>query len=192
MKMNKVKKLIAKGFNYMGFEIKRKQIEETKGVALYSYGKYLQANESGLNKNKRALVSYLVSPLSNPPQKIRFSNDGIALNIARALNELGYIVDIVNWDDLNFIPEKKYDLFIGHGGKNFENIYKHSLGNILWLENIYFNIYYAEKLKQFVDSARLSLRNRFLHRIYVKLRHKISRFIKLWLRLSYDLLSFFR
>ena len=96
-----------------------------KSSKINTYRKYLQTDNSEPNKNKRALVSYLVRPLLQPPQKIRFSNDGIALNIARALNELGYIIDIVNWNDLNFIPEKKYDLFIGHGGKNFESIYKH-------------------------------------------------------------------
>ena len=97
--MNKIKKLIVKGFDSLGFEIRRK-------------------------KTKRALVSYLVNPLLISPQRIKFSNDGIALAIPRALNELGYSVDVVNWDDLNFIPGKKYALFIGHGGKNFESIYK--------------------------------------------------------------------
>ncbi len=90
---------------------------------LYNYKGYLKNREG--NKFKRALVSYRVRPLLQPPPQIRFSNDGIALAIPRALNELGYSVDVVNWDDLNFVPEKKYDLFIGHGGKNFKSIYKH-------------------------------------------------------------------
>ena len=85
--------------------------------------KQSQSDES--ISRKRALVSYLVNPLLNPPKKIRFSNDGIAINLIKSLNELGYIVDVVNWDDQKFIPKKKYDIFIGHGGKNFENIYSH-------------------------------------------------------------------
>ncbi|MDD1687196.1 glycosyltransferase [Methanoregula sp.] len=74
---------------------------------------------------KKALVSYIVKPLL-PCQGRRdtstFSNNGIAQYIPRALNELGYSVDIVNYDNRKFIPTKKYDLFIGHTGINFENI----------------------------------------------------------------------
>ena len=44
--------------------------------------------------------------------------------VPRALNELGYSVDIVNYTNKRFIPDRKYDLFIGHGGINFENIAK--------------------------------------------------------------------
>ena len=74
---------------------------------------------------KKALLSYLVEPLL-PPQGKRdtstFSNAGIAQYIPRALNELGYSVDIVGYNNERFTPHKKYDLFIGHGGINFESI----------------------------------------------------------------------
>lgn len=75
--------------------------------------------------SKRALVSYLVGPLLPPPaerDRVMFSNKGIAQEIPRSLNELGYEVDIVQWDDLNWRPSSRYDLFVGHGGVNFENV----------------------------------------------------------------------
>jgi glycosyltransferase involved in cell wall biosynthesis len=74
---------------------------------------------------KSALISYLVTPVLPKPEKrdtSTFSNAGIAQYIPRALNELGYSVDIVNYDNKRFVPEKKYDLFIGHAGINFESI----------------------------------------------------------------------
>jgi glycosyltransferase involved in cell wall biosynthesis len=75
--------------------------------------------------SRRALVSYVVYPLLPLPEKrdrITFSNLGIAQYIPRALNELGYEVDIVSWDDMEWLPKQHYDLYIGHGGINFEHI----------------------------------------------------------------------
>ena len=45
-----------------------------------------------------------------------FNYYGLTYEIVRALNENGYIVDIA---DLNreLVPTKKYDLFVGHGGR---------------------------------------------------------------------------
>lgn len=77
-------------------------------------------------RKKYALLSYITRPfiLSNNSISCnsQFSNFGIARSIVRVLNELGYIVDIVEWDDIKFQPTKKYDLFIGHGGCNFKHI----------------------------------------------------------------------
>ena len=75
--------------------------------------------------NKSALFSYLVHPMLLPPKfrnHIQFSNSGIAQEIPRALNELGYSVDIIDFTNKNWIPKKKYDIFIGHGGVNFRKI----------------------------------------------------------------------
>lgn len=74
-------------------------------------------------KKKRALVSYITMPFRlrpGHPDHIRFSNNGIARNMVGALNELGYVVDLVEWSDTKFTPKRKYDLFLGHGAKNFE------------------------------------------------------------------------
>ena len=75
--------------------------------------------------SKKALLSYLPHPLFPTPNqrdKVIFSNLGLAQYIPRALNELGYVVDIVSWDDKEWLPKKEYDLFIGHGGINYERI----------------------------------------------------------------------
>ena len=75
--------------------------------------------------NRRALLSYLVLPLLPPPMlrdRVKFSNRGIAQEIPRVLNKLGYSVDIVNYDNRSWHPDRPYDLFIGHGGINFEQI----------------------------------------------------------------------
>lgn len=74
---------------------------------------------------KRALLSYIVHPFSIPrddPRFLRHINIWHAQEVVRILNQLGYIVDVVDYTDAGFIPRKKYDLFIGHGGINFEKI----------------------------------------------------------------------
>jgi hypothetical protein len=87
---------------------------------------FLNYNEFCSNdSSKRALVSYLVAPLLPPEHerdRIVFSNLGIAQQIPRALNELGYIVDIIQYDLINWNVSRKYDLFLGHAGINFEQI----------------------------------------------------------------------
>lgn len=74
---------------------------------------------------KKALLSYITQPFRLPPNhpgNIRFSNNGIARGIVRALNELGYAVDVAEWQDRKFRPVNAYDVFIGHGGCNFESV----------------------------------------------------------------------
>jgi hypothetical protein len=77
------------------------------------------------SSSRRALVSYLVSPLL-PPRHRRdrtvFSNLGIAQQIPQILNELGYVVDVIQYDSKGWKLSNRYDLFIGHGGVNFEEI----------------------------------------------------------------------
>jgi glycosyltransferase involved in cell wall biosynthesis len=73
----------------------------------------------------RALVSYIPLPLM-PPRQLRnrrmFSNRGIAQELVRVLNDLGYVVDMINWRDDRFVPKREYDVFIGHGGSNFARL----------------------------------------------------------------------
>lgn len=71
---------------------------------------------------RRALFSYLTHPFSIPPddpRSLRHINVWHARQIVRALNAMGYLVDVIDYRDLGFIPCKDYDLFIGHGGINF-------------------------------------------------------------------------
>jgi hypothetical protein len=96
---------------------------------IQNYQEYLPVQDlDGDNRSvKKALLSYLVVHLLPTPENrdtSTFSNAGIAQYLPRALNELGYSVDIINFNNRNFVPDKKYDLFIGHGGFNFEILSK--------------------------------------------------------------------
>ena len=74
---------------------------------------------------KRAVLSYIVHSFSIPrddPRFLHHINIWRAKEIVRILNQLSYIVDVVDCKDTGFVPRKKYDLFIGHGGINFEKI----------------------------------------------------------------------
>lgn len=76
---------------------------------------------------KRALVSYITGPFTIDEKELMqypFSNYGIAHTIIKVLNQLGYVVDVIQWTDVSFRVQKKYDLFFGHGGYNFETIAK--------------------------------------------------------------------
>jgi len=89
-------------------------------LVISNYDEYLAGKGS-----RRALVSYLPFPLLPPKarrERVMFSNKGIAQEIPRALNELGYVVDIIDYRNSTWRPKKGYDLFIGHGGYNFERL----------------------------------------------------------------------
>jgi len=116
--------------------------------------------------SRRALLSYLVLPLL-PPRRFRdrvmFSNRGIAQEIPRVLNELGYSVDIVNYDNCSWLPDQKYDLFIGHGGINFERISRQlpeSTIRVYFATGIYWKCWNRNNYKRSVD---------FVHRKRVEL-----------------------
>ncbi|MCX5999859.1 MAG: hypothetical protein NTU41_09815, partial [Chloroflexi bacterium] len=82
-------------------------------------------SQAGAPPTKQALLSYITAPFrmsDEDPSTSQFSNNGIAKDIVRTLNQIGYIVDIVEWTDTIFAPKKPYDLFVGHGGWNFEHI----------------------------------------------------------------------
>lgn len=95
------------------------KVKKNGSTRIFDYKKYLPIQKS---EPKRALVSYLVDPiideLSGVPT-VLFSNNGAGRSIPKVLNELGYIVDIINWDDTQPI-DGEYDLIICHGGKNFD------------------------------------------------------------------------
>ena len=99
----------------------RRLIRQRKKRRISGYERYLR----GHSKRKKALLSYLVEPVLQHERGIetnRFSNNGIAITIPRALNELGYSVDIVDWEDSEPLPDEHYDLVIQHAGKNFHSV----------------------------------------------------------------------
>jgi glycosyltransferase involved in cell wall biosynthesis len=104
---------------------------------------------------RRALVSYLTGPLLDSPANHvdqAFSNPGIALTMVQVLTDLGYTVDVVNFDDRQFRPRSKYDLFIGHGGINYQNIAKRVSKNCI---KIYFSTGTYWKTHNFAEDERL-------------------------------------
>jgi hypothetical protein len=83
----------------------------------------LNLYNNGTESEKRALVSYLVHPFSvsrDDPRFLRHINIWRSYEIVRVLNRLGYTIDVVDYRDTEFVPSREYDLFIGHGGINFE------------------------------------------------------------------------
>ena len=92
----------------------------TNGIVIRNYREYCSGRPRG-----RALFSYLTQPLLPPTRfrdRVLFSPFGIAQEIPRALNELGYSVDIVSFDNTRWLPRSNYDVFIGHGAVNFERL----------------------------------------------------------------------
>ena len=92
--------------------------------------RYLDVNlaspQAGSEPGKRyALFSYIVHPFSIPrddPRFLRHINIWHAQEIVRTLNRMGYNVDVIDYRDTTFRANRRYDLFIGHGGINFEKI----------------------------------------------------------------------
>ena len=100
--------------------ISQKLVGWAKTRVIRDYDEFCQ-----VKPDRRALLSYLVLPLLPPRSfrdRVKFSNRGIAQEIPRVLNELGYSLDIVNYDNRSWFPDRQYDMFIGHGGINFEAI----------------------------------------------------------------------
>jgi glycosyltransferase involved in cell wall biosynthesis len=97
------------------------QITQSGGQArVLSYKRHLTGKPSG-----KALLSFLTQPVVDELQGIityQFSNTGLARTIPKVLNQLGYEVDIINWDDQGEGVSDLYDVAILHGGKNFENL----------------------------------------------------------------------
>jgi glycosyltransferase involved in cell wall biosynthesis len=46
----------------------------------------------------------------------QFSNQGIAQEIPRVLNELGFAIDVIDYRNSSWRPKERYDLVVGHGG----------------------------------------------------------------------------
>ncbi len=80
---------------------------------IYNYRRHLTGRPKG-----RALLAYLPEVVYKERflghVKFYFSNNGAPLAVMRALNELGYAVDIISYQYASFVPKEKYDLFFFH------------------------------------------------------------------------------
>jgi glycosyltransferase involved in cell wall biosynthesis len=82
-------------------------------------------NDNPAKLTRKALLSYITHPFyisPNDSKFIRHINIWHAHEIVRVLNRLGYAVDVIDYRDDSFVVKQPYDLFIGHGGVNFEVI----------------------------------------------------------------------
>ena len=122
---------------------------------------------------KSALLSYLTPPVLaelRGEELVRFSNSGLAVSWVRVLNELGYRVDIIDWDDDSQKLSKDYDLVVLHGGKNFDAISKqlkpstkiiHYLTGSYWKFN---NSQEDQRLKNFYKRHNVQVeRDRYIY-----------------------------
>jgi len=79
--------------------------------------------------NKRALLIYLVKPFlinDNDSRFLKHTNFKRCLFISKILDEFGYVVDVVDINDMRFKPSKDYDLIISHrvNLNGMENLFK--------------------------------------------------------------------
>jgi glycosyltransferase involved in cell wall biosynthesis len=122
--------------------------------ALLEFKEFCESSPS-----KKALVSYLVRPLLPPPSRrnrTMFSNFGIAQNIVQALNELGYAVDIIPYNNVRWRVSENYDLFIGHGGTNYEHIFyqlRNETVKIYFSTGIYWKEFNRREAQRIYDLA---------------------------------------
>ncbi|MEW5957809.1 MAG: glycosyltransferase [Chloroflexota bacterium] len=68
--------------------------------------------------SRRALLAYIIRPFRLKPESEEFvahQNNWAAMEIARLLGELGYIVDVINWNNHTTPIRYNYDLVIGFG-----------------------------------------------------------------------------
>lgn len=93
------------------------------GRKVVSLSEIVIENYFDSNHNKNALLSYIVYPFISDFLP-NHSNYQECYAIAEALDELGYNVDIINWDNISFIPIKKYNLVIDNHN-NLERLKQH-------------------------------------------------------------------
>ncbi len=70
------------------------------------------------NRSKRALLCYLVAPFlldADSPRLLKHGNRWRGLEIARLLDELGFVVDVLDHDDAKTRVADRYDLLLGQG-----------------------------------------------------------------------------
>ncbi|MHC5060099.1 MAG: glycosyltransferase [Planctomycetota bacterium] len=93
---------------------------------------------SSTQKKKKALVSYITAPLrmGSNYHPFKFSNPGIARSIVKVLTQMDYLVDVIEYNCKDFKTDKVYDLFIGHGGVNWEYLSRNVVADAI---KIYFS-----------------------------------------------------
>lgn len=97
--------------SYYGYELTSTNLTRIEGEILEN------VFQTGYSNN--ALLSYLIYPFLAPLENIH-SNHQECFAIAESLKELGYNVDVMNWDNESYLPKKKYHLVID----NHDNLFR--------------------------------------------------------------------
>ena len=89
-------------------------------IRVFDFAAFLEGEKKG-----QALLSFESATLladARRGQASYFNPSGASLEIARALNQCGYVVDAVSFRDGSFVPERGYDVFVAHDGVGFKRI----------------------------------------------------------------------
>lgn len=100
--------------------LKGKLFSSAHHSVVRDFSEYLQGPAKGT-----ALLSYRTLPVEDllaGKKAQQFSNDGAIQAIVQVLNELGYVVDVIDWDDGRPELHRQYDVLILHGGINYEYV----------------------------------------------------------------------
>jgi glycosyltransferase involved in cell wall biosynthesis len=119
------------------------------------YFGYTGANRSS-DLRKRALLLYLSRPFYTKEKalkKVHHSNLQQVLKIADAFVTLGYIVDVVDWLDNSFKPQKNYDVFFGmhHGYERISQLLPSTCKKVYYATGAYWQFENAAEEKRLKD-----------------------------------------
>lgn len=108
---------------------------------------------------KNVLVSYVTAPIRMGPDfnRFMFSNAGIARSMIKVLVEMGCVVDLIDWNCMDFESGKRYDLFIGHAGANWEYLSRNIVGDavkIYFATGIYWKQFNRREMQRFDELER--------------------------------------
>lgn len=124
-----------------------------------SFGRktYFKKNVFNTNFNNRALVSYLSTPFSGGPQN-KHTNHLECLFAAKALNNLGYNVDVIDFDYHKKISYENYQMIYGFGDQFEQSFYDTNFKGkrVLYspgCNTVYSNLVSCIRLKEFAKNG---------------------------------------
>jgi hypothetical protein len=149
-------------FNHSFYFIQAKLMGRDPNV-FYNYRRHLPR---GIKPKGRCLLAYLPEAVHKEyflgNVKYYFSNNGAPLCVLKALNELGYIVDVIDYQHTSFAPRRDYDLFFFHQYDIYDAL-KPGLGNNIKGLEFETTAYW----KPMVEKIRRQI-------VYFKQRHNIA------------------
>lgn len=101
-----------------------KKITAKFGIEIIRYDRRLISLTPGKKSHGNVLLSYVIDPFllkDNEPVPNTHTNFWESLQIARTLLNLGYCIDVINYGNTAFIPQKEYSFFIS-SRTNFQRI----------------------------------------------------------------------